>query len=353
MGRIHRPAPAILALVLGAAAAGLGFVRPFEGAGLVAAVLVYLLLKDRRAALWLPLLVVLAAGLALFCYYNFRVTGDVLLHPYLHYLETYVGKSLLRGQEERTISYRHLELELMLSTMGLHSSPAQMVLRKFFAGAFPFRPLSGVLLLAVGFLAAWTSRTRIFAILLIVAAGTAAAANYSLPHYLAPHFGVVTVLVAVGFERLLAWRPRGRALGMALALGVLLGSWFSAADAFYKMLSNRRDLRFLTRTLGVVEYPPYSMNYAPDSPVRTAELVRARLKAIAGPHLVFVRYNSRHDPQFEWVYNSADLASQDVIWARAYTPQSRNRLRAEFPNHRCWILEPDLRPYLLEDCGPF
>ncbi len=342
----RRRSTALLAL----SAVALGFVRPFEGAFLVAGVVAWLALFRRRILLSPLFLGISLAGCALFAYYNFRVTGDPFLHPYWKYIQDYVAKALIDGQEERAIQYRHLEIEYMLSPLG--SLPfADRVLRKVFAGLFFFRPLPLVLALAVGLWAAWRQGKLLLGLFLLgLAASTAGA--YSLPHYVAPFFGLVAILAGLGLAQIFAWRPAQRALGPGIVLGLLVVSGFATTDALRKMLTSYRDLRFLSRTLGVTEYPPYGLNFPITSGVHTQAAVRKFLTGLPGSHLVFVRYSPSHDPHFEWVYNTAELRDQPVIWARYYTEESRQRLRAAFPGHECWVLDPDVRPYRLEACEP-
>jgi hypothetical protein len=40
------------------------------------------------------------------------------------------------------------------------------------------------------------------------------------------------------------------------------------------------------------------------------------LSARPGQHLALVRYENQHNVEGEWVYNSANIDAQKVVWAR-------------------------------------
>lgn len=68
------------------------------------------------------------------------------------------------------------------------------------------------------------------------------------------------------------------------------------------------------------------------------------------PQLVFVRYSQRHNVNFEWVYNRADLAHSHLIWARYLGPEHDKLLQQQFPDRIPWVIdadrpEPQLVPY--------
>ena len=68
------------------------------------------------------------------------------------------------------------------------------------------------------------------------------------------------------------------------------------------------------------------------------------LENAPGEHLVFVRYAPTHRPGDEWVYNSADIDGQRVVWARELDPESNARLIAHYPGRRVWLAEPEAAP---------
>ena len=64
------------------------------------------------------------------------------------------------------------------------------------------------------------------------------------------------------------------------------------------------------------------------------------LKRMGGSHVVFIRYSASHNVHHEWVYNSPDIDSQQVIWARDLGEENR-KLEAHYPGRRFWLLDPD------------
>ena len=62
-------------------------------------------------------------------------------------------------------------------------------------------------------------------------------------------------------------------------------------------------------------------------------------------HLVIVRYHPGHDYLLdEWVFNTADINSARVIWARDMGPEKNKELVGYFSGRRVWLVEPDLKP---------
>jgi hypothetical protein len=158
----------------------------------------------------------------------------------------------------------------------------------------------------------------------------------------APYFGVAALLAAYGFKQL-----RGRS---ALAAGVMCAALAADAEALVNMLRGRRDVRLMSVIWPGLEYPPYSLNFTADGFVKTKEEVEFDLASRRGPHLVFVKYDASHNPHEEWVYNGASPQTQGIVWARHYTAESRARVKAEFRDRVCWVLEPDVKPYRLLGC---
>jgi hypothetical protein len=69
--------------------------------------------------------------------------------------------------------------------------------------------------------------------------------------------------------------------------------------------------------------------------------------AASGQHLIIVEYGPRHRPDFEWVYNAADIDASPVVWARSLGEPDDTRLRDYFAGRSQWRLQVD------DDAGPF
>ncbi|NOZ41066.1 MAG: hypothetical protein GXP24_12700 [Planctomycetes bacterium] len=71
------------------------------------------------------------------------------------------------------------------------------------------------------------------------------------------------------------------------------------------------------------------------------ENMLAQLETTPKKHLIFVRYNSTHNPRHEWVYNRADIDRSQVAWAREIDPANDQALADYFHDRKIWLLEAD------------
>jgi hypothetical protein len=71
------------------------------------------------------------------------------------------------------------------------------------------------------------------------------------------------------------------------------------------------------------------------------EVVSAALSRQPGKHLVLVRYSPQHDLDREWVYNSANIDSSPIIWARDMGPDKNRELVEYYRDRTAWLWEPD------------
>jgi hypothetical protein len=154
---------------------------------------------------------------------------------------------------------------------------------------------------------------------MLLAVVAMAATRFFKPHYFAPATGALFACVAIGFERLDAWRPRGLMLGTSLALAAL------AAVAGGLALEIRRAPNIQT-----------SYGYD-DFAVRRAEIV-TRLEAVPGPDLVLVAYGPEHTVHREWVYNGADIDGSDIVWAHDLGAERNRELLDYYRDRRVWEL---------------
>ena len=79
-------------------------------------------------------------------------------------------------------------------------------------------------------------------------------------------------------------------------------------------------------------------------------VVQKKLEALAGKHLVMVRYGEDHNIHDDWVFNGADIDSQEVVWAREIGREQDAKLFNYFKDRRVWLVTPDddntyLAPY--------
>ena len=349
-------------IAAGIGTAFLGLTRPLEGllAALPAWVAAFsrwvrLAASDRRRVLvraGLPAVAVLGAAAAFLVRYDAAVTGDPFTLPYQLQRATYaMGRHFVWQSPGPEPTYRHEELRAFYAGWelgGFQGSrrPSDLLdlwgekaltLWRFFAGAALSVPaLFGVLHLR--------SRRRGLprALLLAAAAGWLAVAWGFYPHYAAPVFGALLLVLVDGVRRLSVLRPgRWRIGGATAALAVVVPLLLVATA------------RLAARPLGlqVGGWPP-----AWYSTVRYAGFTRNALQddllRRGGRHLVFVRYAPGHVPHLEWVYNGADLAAAPVLWARSMGPAADARLARYEQGRTVWLLEPDVDPWRLVPYDP-
>lgn len=316
------------------------FTRPYEAAilGLLAALVILGSLWRNRAnrrgrklaAATLLMASVAALDLAGLCYHNWRVTGDPLLSPYRLTQRVYgvphgfLWQKEVPEPEHLTSQQRRMYLAQRNHFRAARSLTACWALRgndlkKVWAFCIGY-PLTIPLLIG---LLATSRKTRTMR--LFLGAGVAWSLLYPriLPNYLAPLTGLFFALASYGLLRMTRWRPRGRAWGAALAVGLVLAS--AAAG-----------LRVL--------YPWYL--FGGPEPLNPRAAVARQLEAAPGPHLVFVRYGPKHVVHDEWVYNRADIDRAKVVWANDLGERRNRQLIRFLEGRRVWLAEPDNAPLL-------
>jgi hypothetical protein len=337
----RRPGSACAAI----AAAGfmiLANTRPYEGAltaiGFVAALLFWRRRMERplkelfTRGVLLSFLAVIIPGIAAMAYYNVRTTGSATVMPYMVNQAQYAASPHIYVLPAGPMPvYRHEVIQKLWAEwdrdiyLKVRSQPwlaAEQLVSVLYKYVIP----EGFALAAAGgIVLAWGVET---AALLTVAGLPVAAlllAKSIMPHYFAPIFGALVVLIATGIERFgririrLAGYPAG-----ALLVVLVMGLSFRHAG-----------LKFVTELLGPA---------AEHGAIVLRDSVIAKLKREGGHHLIMVRYGPDHDIHREWVYNSADIDGSDVVWARDMTPGENQELFDYYKDRKIWLLQPDSSP---------
>jgi hypothetical protein len=237
------------------------------------------------------------------------------------------------------------------------SDPRSPLLR----GAFDLSVFAQIAVLWVVFDGFWPRLAVITSALLIV---EALLVKWFFPHYFAPAACLVLYLEVEGLRRMWHWKPQeGKVLDRSqrrrLAKQTAPGSWLvpRLQNLVYLLpvicvLS--LVLRVEARVHGWKEgiYDP-ALHTLPldDWSLRRAELDHW-LEQQGTPQLVFVRYSARHNVNFEWVYNHADIMRSHVVWARDLGAEHNRLLLQAMPDRTVWSLEADLKdpqlvPYAL------
>lgn len=306
--------------------------RPFEGVLTVVsttAVLALLMIRrgtlmsllQRRIVLPVILLAVVAAGA--FLYYNYRVTGNPFLPPYLLYERTYgpfphsvflppVAKPVYRHEIFSRLwdwEYRHYLIAKADPLAGVKFA------WEFMANLFVLNVI-GVIVLLGAIFGRRSITLPAFGIISLPLAGVLAQKAF-LPHYLAPFCGAYLVIVAAGVEACGRWRLGRHRIGhfvLALLGGVCIGL------LMLQILGASYEARL--KQTGIAQRPV---------------LIRDLLRR-GGRHLVIVRYNPAYSIHEDWVYNQADIDASPIVWARDMGPQRNEELLRYFHDRKAWLL---------------
>jgi hypothetical protein len=168
------------------------------------------------------------------------------------------------------------------------------------------------------------------------------------PHYAAPFVAPLAILYLAAARRLSEVRIGLHRVGwiLVLAIGV---RWTMIGVQKYGIALSLSDIKH--------------------RPAWVAARMRLQDELTQDPtakHVVIVRYGAEHDVHEEWVYNSADLPTQPVIFARDLGPELNARLAMHFSDRTVWIvhvtndprqvrlepLEASSRPSVNQDGSP-
>jgi hypothetical protein len=290
--------------------------------------------------------IVFLAGSAALAYYNWRITGDPATPPYLAYRQIYGTPQPFWWQQPLHIAHfdfpairdnylnqlRLYENRNSLSAMLLAERDRLRDFWRFFIGPF-FTP--ALLFLPLIFR---DKRIRPWLWASIPFIVDKATYHAWFPAQNAPATILILIVVVQCWRHMLVWW-RNRSVGLAVSRQLLtaccttivLGSLGRAIEP---------ELPHALRHL-----PPIWESLYPARRLR--DEVNAKLESIPGKHLVFVKYSPNHCFCEEWVFNSADIYRQKVVYVRPYTPASDEGLTRYLGDRDVWLVEPDARPYRL------
>lgn len=300
----------------------------------------------------LPMVILLSLTLGAMLYYNFRVTGQPLVLPYMLHQKLYGSPQAFWWQKPILVKwFRHKEMEddylRQLRLYQRRSSPAELA--KAIAGRirdFWFFYIGGALTLPMLFFRR-TLRDRGMPLMLAIILPFLCdylTFHAFYPHYAAPLAGAFMFIAVQCWRHLRAWRWQGKRSGLLLArmVPVVAACGVVLVLASSILVAHVPTLRPL---LG-----PLSKDLVPIKTARS--VIEQKLGALGGHHLIFVHYRQPgHSPDFEWVYNRADIDSSEIVWAREMSAASDHQLREYFANRRAWVLDADAEPPQLVPYG--
>jgi hypothetical protein len=354
--RLKRTAQMRFGLLMGVGIAILELTRPYEGLLLclpVAADLAYWAWKgDKRPPIRvflrsavLPLAVIVAAA-GWLGYYDLKAFGKATTLPYTVDRAQYAVAPYYVWQHPRPAPvYRHPTLSNFYQNAEM-GSVRQMQTVKGFVG-HSLQKLASAFLFYAGFVlltpllllrrVLLDRRIRFMVICACVLGAGMSIEIFLVPHYVAPF---VTVFYAIGLQcmrHLRHCRPEGRPVGLGLVRLTIFSCFVLAGLRLFA----------LPLHLAATEWPSSNWNLNWIGPehygVERAQ-IEARLKALPGPQLAIVRYGAGHEPQDEWVYNSANFDTSKVVWARDMSTEDNLELVQFYKNRTAWLVEPDAAP---------
>jgi hypothetical protein len=333
-------------LLLGMGMAILANSRPYEGFIACIPVAVTLLfrlvtqpsLRAKASRILVPLGAVLALTTSFVLYYNWRLTGDALLFPHSLNQHTYLSAPLFLWQHAgATIHYNNRQFQDFYAgpvASNYHGTWLDFVRESWHKASYMV-----AVFLWIGALPAllWTPlaigdrRIRLLLVVFVVGMAGLLCVVYSQPHYAAPLTCVVYALLIQGLRHLRTLRFAGRAIGLALSRAVVVLVVLATVSGTYRL----------------IRYPesPYPWSWNRGGGVENP--ARKQLAALPGKQLVVVRYEVGHNPNGEWVYNSADIDGSKIVWARELNPEQNQRLLSYFKDRQKWLFEPDRKPMRL------
>jgi hypothetical protein len=309
--------------------------RPFESVLLVVVVVIYFGLEVRRTPglrVVLSALGPIAAALVFTGAYNHAVTGSWTTLPYEVSRYQY-GVPTSFTFQPNPVAHRDLTPEEQLDykiQVQLHGSGSDTPAR-FFGRLWQRLPIyrfffvPPLLIAVVAFF--WTVRRRDSLFLAITVCSFAFGSNfypYFHSHYIAVLTCVFVLISMIGLSRL------GK-------VGVLVGY----VCAFHFIFWYGVHLFDATSLAQAVERFETGDNINEADP-QSRVTVRSELDRAPGKQLVFVRYGAMHTFE-EWVYNNADIDSQQVIFARDLGEENQ-KLVSYYPGRTLWLLQPDIHP---------
>jgi hypothetical protein len=326
--------------------------RPFEALWMLLPVGVALAAGLRyrwRLRPLIPAAALLVAGGLATSYHAWRLTGNPLRLPYLHYDILYRFPSPFVWQSPPPPpEYRHTLFRLHYEEQQQNhlraQSPAGWARRTtgkairywaFFVG-----PL---LTLPVLFGVRWREERRrlpLWACVAFTFLG-ASLATPGFPHYIAPATAPLYALVLGAIQGFAArsWR------------GIRPGVFFQRAIPVILLAVIALRIGYQRRY-----FPPDKPVPSPDLTtswccVPPGDLTRAdldrQLHGTPGSHLVFVSYSPKQPAHVDWVYNRADIDGSKVVWARRMSEESDLELARYYSTRSIWEVDPgEVRPRL-------
>lgn len=343
LARILRRARIGDAIVLGIGLAILANSRPYEGAVFCLPVTGYFLwwlagkvrcrdeFATRVTKVLLPVGAIVILTTVFMGYYNWSLTGNVLLFPHRLNARTYNTPPLFLWQHPAPpMEYRNAQFNDFYNDWardeyrGTWRDIWAVSLQKTARFAFAYF-WQGTLLLLSGFYFAFRDhKMRFFLAILFLVTVCVYLVVWSNAHYAAP---VTCLLLALQVQAIRHVRQM-RLLGMRVGL----------------LLSRTAILLLLIGTMNSVTAHSCDTLLWTCAGNENRAAILKKLENSPGKHLVMVRYSEDHNIHEEWVFNGADLDGAKVLWARELDDEQNAKLLAYYKDRTVWLVQPDEDP---------
>ncbi len=348
--RLKRRVWARYSIVLAVGLVILANTRPYEGMifslPVAGAMLEWLVGRKRPRAgvAWLrvvaPILAVLIVGGTLTGYYYNRVTGSPFrmtyqvnrgtyaTAPYFiwqtpppepHYrhivMRDFYRWELTQFEENRTwAGYFRRGLEKFSSSWFFYLSPALTL---------PFIALP------------WAAKDRRLQLAVVILATMLAGFSvqiWTLPHYFSPATCALYLVIVQCLRHIRQWERKTSGTGLMVVRVIVVTCCAMV----------------LLRVTAVSAHAQIEPEWPRGNLQRAA--LEHQLSQMPQKQLVIVRYGPRHNVDWEWVWNNADIDASRVVWARDMGAAKNEELLNYFKDRKAWILDgddtpPELMPY--------
>jgi hypothetical protein len=322
------------AVAMGVGMAILGNSRPFEGLIFAAPVVIALLFPRPQWKAVGIIALVLIPALAATGWYNQAVTGSAIQLPFTEYARQYARIPLFNFQPlQAAKNYSNAAMADLHQNWEVaqweKARTWQLLVLRFqdwkkVAATISASSLMGLLVvLFIGGL--WRDlRIRLPLICLLIALAGSFIEICYYQHYAGPVAVALLIVAVQALRHLREWTAAGRFLSRALPVLVLAAVLAS-------------------RGMVIIRHEPPE-NSQPGNALRD-RVAASLLSDQVNQHVVLVRYTGHQSPHEEWVYNSADIDGQDVIWAHDLGASRNAELIRYYKDRKIWLLEPDTRSF--------
>jgi hypothetical protein len=273
-------------------------------------------------------------------YYNWRLTGSALLFPHMLNQRTYPTEPMLVWQTANPPRlYDNKQFDFFYNVWTprhYHRSWGDLRRVTIYKFTSFWSDFLGPVSVLPALMLPWVvldKRTRLLMLVFATSWLGLLMVAWFFPHYAAPLTAVTFALLIQALRHLRMVTFKGRPVGLAWVRVSILMALVTFGSCFY--LKANAPFEF-------------SCGFGPGN-MRRAEIAKM-LESSPGRHLIMVRYDTQHYVGDEWVYNSADIDSSKVVWARELGTEQDRKLLHYFQDRRIWLVEadadiPEIKPY--------